>query len=66
MDRITPKQAKEKRNRPRVPARVYAVDKQRALELSEVMEGKNFEDEISLWERECEKSKIMLKFFLVF
>ena len=66
MDRITPKQAKERGNGPRVPARVYAIDKQRALEPSKVMEGKNFEDEISLRGRECEDPKIILKIFPCF
>ena len=64
MDRITPKQVKERENRPRVPARVYVIDKQQTPELFEAVEGKNFENEIFLRGRECEDSKITLNFLL--
>ena len=58
MDRTTLKQAKERGNKPRVPARVYAIDKQQAPKSSEAMEGKNFEAEIFLRGRKCEDPKI--------
>ena len=63
-DKTTSRQANERENRPRVPAQVYAINKQQAPESSIAMEGKNFEDEIFLRGRECENPKIILNFLL--
>ena len=66
MDRTTPRQVNERENRPRVSARVYAIDKQQAPMSSEAMEGKNFEDKIFSRGRECEEPNFFFLYFLFF
>ena len=64
MERHPPRQANERGNKPGVPVRVYAIDKQQAPESPKAIEGKNFEDDIFLKGRECEDPKISLNFLL--
>ena len=66
VDRTKPRQANETGNKPRVPAWVYALDKQQAPESVEAMEGKNFENEIFLRGRECEGPEKIFYFILLY